>query len=56
MKLYLHDNKVLLAWLVGDRLLFWNCGPYGVIVMNLCSVLTVAVVMLLGILALLRYL
>jgi hypothetical protein len=32
---------------VGDHLLFWDFGPYGIIYMNVCVVLIVAIMMLL---------
>jgi hypothetical protein len=35
------------CWLDGDHLLFRDCVPYGIIFMNLCVVITVAMVMLL---------
>jgi hypothetical protein len=38
---------MLVAWLVGDNLLLRDSGPYGIIFMNVCVVITVAMVMLL---------
>jgi uncharacterized YccA/Bax inhibitor family protein len=38
---------MLVAWLVGDHLLLRNFGPYVIIFMNVCVVITVAMVMLL---------
>jgi hypothetical protein len=38
---------VLVAWFVGDHLLFWDFGPYGIIYMNVCVVITVVMVKLL---------
>jgi uncharacterized YccA/Bax inhibitor family protein len=35
------------AWLVGDHLLLRDFGPYGLIFINVCVVITVAMVMLL---------
>jgi hypothetical protein len=48
--IYLHKRQVLVSsfagWLV-DHLVLRNFGPYGVIFMNVCVVINVAVVMLL---------
>jgi hypothetical protein len=38
---------MLVVWLVGDHLLLKDFGPYGIILMNLCFVVTVEMVMLL---------
>jgi hypothetical protein len=41
-EIYLYDKEVL----VGDHLLLRDFGPYGIIFMNVCVVITVAMVML----------
>jgi uncharacterized YccA/Bax inhibitor family protein len=47
IKIYLYNKLCwLLAWLV-DYLLLRDFGPYGIIFMNVCVVITVAIVMLL---------
>jgi hypothetical protein len=38
-----------LGWLVGDPLCLRDFGPYGIIFINVCVIITVAMVMLLGI-------
>jgi hypothetical protein len=49
--IYLHNKQVLVAWLVGwlvgDNLPLRNFGPYGIILINVCAAITVAMVMLL---------
>jgi uncharacterized YccA/Bax inhibitor family protein len=36
-----------MGWFLGDYLLLRDFGPYGIIFMNVCIVITVAMVMLL---------
>jgi hypothetical protein len=43
----LRNKKVLVCSLVGDHLLLRGFGPYGMIFMNLCTAITVAMVTLL---------
>jgi hypothetical protein len=44
---YLHNKQVLVAWWAGDYLLSGDFGLYGIIFMNVCAVITIAMVMLL---------
>jgi hypothetical protein len=45
--MHLHNKQVLVTWLVGDHLPLRDFGPYGIIFINVCVVMTVATVMLL---------
>jgi hypothetical protein len=38
---------ILVGWLVGNHSLATDFGPYGTVFMNVCVVITIAVVMLL---------
>jgi uncharacterized YccA/Bax inhibitor family protein len=39
---------MLVAWLVGEHLLLRDFGPCGIIFMNACVVITIAMVMMKG--------
>jgi hypothetical protein len=49
--IYLYNKQVLVGnlvdWLVDDKLLLRDFWPYGIIFMNVCVVITVAILMLL---------
>jgi hypothetical protein len=47
MESVIYNRQMLVAWLVSDHLLLRNFGPYWIIFMNVCVVMTVAMVMLL---------
>jgi hypothetical protein len=47
VRIYLHNQQVLVCSLVGDNLLLREFGPYVIIFMSVCAATSVAVLMLL---------